>query len=200
MTAPDTPQPDRRGFFRDTLRQMIGPMADYLADKLPDQLLPNETVWLRPPGAIDEARFADVCKRCGACVEVCPADAIKPLQVLGDPNAGTPIIDADERACVVCEGLQCTHVCPSGALLPVATPAGIDMGIAVVDADVCVRTRGEGCTVCVDVCPLGRDAIRIVGPGIPEVLAGCVGCGVCQEACPTRPRAIVVQPARFRDA
>ena len=60
----------------------------------------------------------------------------------------------------------------------------------------CVRSHGESCTRCVDMCPMGSDAIRFDDNGPPTVLAdGCVGCGVCQLYCPTTPKAIVVSPA-----
>ncbi len=182
----------RRAFFRKAAARVVGPIADYL-----DKRLPRETIQvrLRPPGAIAEDRFLDTCQRCGACVKACPADAIFSLDDSNDGAAGTPVIDPDVAACVVCEGLQCTHVCPSGALLPLATPADIRMGVAEVYGGLCVRSRGDTCTLCVDRCPLGAAAIRFVGDEPPEVLsAGCVGCGVCQLYCPTQPKAITVRP------
>jgi len=150
---------------------------------------------LRPPGAIAESRFNETCQRCSACVDVCPADAIFSLSDNAGSSAGTPVIDPDHAACVVCEGLQCTHVCPSGALLPVMKPSEIRMGIAEVYSSACVRSQNEACTLCVDRCPLGAAAIRFNDDGPPEVLDGCVGCGVCQFYCPTTPKAIVIQPA-----
>ena len=38
---------------------------------------PQETVWLRPPGALPEEQFRDTCSRCGECVRVCPAQCIR---------------------------------------------------------------------------------------------------------------------------
>lgn len=191
---PTDPHDDlqRRAFFRKTAARVLGPIADYL-----DKRLPRETlqVRLRPPGAIAEDLFLDTCQRCGECVKACPADAIFALDDSNAGGAGTPAIDPDAAACVVCEGLQCTHVCPSGALLPLFDPGEIRMGVAEVYGGMCVRSRGETCTLCVDRCPLGETAIRFVGDGPPEVLAaGCVGCGVCQLYCPTQPKAITVRP------
>jgi ferredoxin len=150
---------------------------------------------LRPPGAIEEERFLDACQRCGACVEICPAHAIFPLTDSQGAAAGTPAVDADRAACVVCEGLRCTTVCPSGALLELTNPADIRMGIAEVYAPVCVRTHGDACDLCVERCPLGDVAIAFVDKGPPEIReAGCVGCGVCQYYCPSIPKAIIVRP------
>lgn len=192
MTEHDTPGPQRRAFFRESFLRVVGPITDYLERRLP-ALRPASL--LRPPGAVEESRFADVCQRCGACIEVCPAHAIFPAADEFRLGAGTPVIDADQAACVVCAGLKCTHVCPSGALLPVLDPQDIRMGTAQVYADLCVRSEGETCTLCVDRCPLGTAAIRFEDSGPPRVLsAGCVGCGVCQLFCPPTPKAIVVAP------
>ncbi|MEK6675756.1 MAG: 4Fe-4S dicluster domain-containing protein [Planctomycetota bacterium] len=151
--------------------------------------------YLRPPGAISERDFLTTCLRCGACLDACPVVAIFPLSAEAGDAVGTPVIDANKAACVVCDGLQCTHVCPSGALIPLLDPKVIRMGLAVVDETYCKRSLGEPCTICVDRCPVGPSAIAFPNDGPPTVLAaGCVGCGVCQLYCPTSPKAIVVEP------
>ncbi len=176
---------------------MLEPVAELVETRLPAVERSAVTrSWLRPPGAIDEPTFLDKCYRCGACVDVCPAKAILPSRAADARLAGTPVIDPNLAACVVCEGLQCTQVCPSGALTPLHDPGEIRMGLAVVNAGVCVRSHGENCTICVDKCPIGAAAIRIDGSGPPLVVEpGCVGCGVCQLYCPTLPKAIVVRPS-----
>jgi ferredoxin len=184
---------DRRFFFRDAAASVIRPIAELLADRLGGA--PREPV-LRPPGAIHEELFNDTCQRCGECVKACPAKAIFPLGPIYGDAAGTPAIDPSRAACVVCDGLQCTQVCPSGALLRVYDPTLIRMGLAEVYTSLCVRARAEPCTECVDRCPLGKTAIHFPDDGPPEVLDGCVGCGVCEQYCPTSPKAIVVRPGR----
>lgn len=190
------PPPDhpRRRFFHEAAVRAVGPLADYLASRLDP---PETAIWLRPPGAIDETRFLEACRRCGACVDICPADAIYLIRGQSDAIDGTPAITPGVAPCVVCDGLQCTTVCPSGALLALTDASEIRMGLAAVDADRCLRATGEDCTLCVDRCPLGPVAIRFGGDGPPEVLgAGCVGCGVCQHACPPEPEAVVVHRLR----
>jgi len=180
----------RRYFFREGLARLVGPLADFLHDRL-DAAPPRKV--LRPPGALPEDEFLNTCQRCGGCAEVCPAHAIW-LSTEG-PAAGMPFIDPDLAACVVCDGLLCTHQCPSGALRPLNEPRQIVMGLAEVSESLCVRSSGEDCRICVERCPIGAEALILVGSGPPIVReAGCVGCGVCQFYCPTRPRAIVVQP------
>lgn len=186
---------DRRNFFRNALRQAVTPLADYLDGQSEAPF--SSHMKLRPPGAIEESRFLETCQHCAACVNVCPAVAISLLDQTHGAAAGTPVIDADLAACVVCEGLKCTHACPSGALQPINDEKLIRMGLAEVYKPLCDRTQGEPCTLCVDRCPVGETAIRFNDYGPPEVLAsGCVGCGVCQLYCPTTPKAIVVRPVR----
>ena len=172
--------------------RFLGPVSDYLEQKTDDV---TSRISLRPPGAIEESDFLSTCLRCGACVDVCPADAISLLPEGNGTATGTPMIDPDRSPCVICEGLQCTNVCQSGALVKLTDPRMIDMGIAQVYEPLCIRSQGEPCTECIDLCPVGSDAIRLSAAGMPEVLsAGCVGCGVCQFHCPTSPKAITIVP------
>ncbi|UCC30396.1 MAG: hypothetical protein JSU86_19620 [Phycisphaerales bacterium] len=192
MTADRAGSSPRRVFFREAVVRAVRPLADYIEQRMD---LPAGRVVLRPPGAIEESQFIDTCYRCGGCREECPADAIFPLDKAEGDAAGTPAIDPDRAACVVCDGLKCTKGCPSGALQPVRDPREIRMGVAEVYEPNCVRTRGEACTLCADRCPLGETAIGFGNDGPPTVLTpGCVGCGVCQLYCPTGPKAIVVRP------
>ena len=141
--------PKRREFFREAAARLITPLSDFI-EKRPDE--PRNSQWLRPPGAIAESALVEACVRCGACVEACPADAIFALPESVGAAGGTPAIDPDLAACVVCDGLQCTTVCPSGALLPLVSPGEIAMGVAEAYAPLCVRSHGESCTACVDSC------------------------------------------------
>lgn len=56
------------------------------------------------------------------------------------------------------------------------------------------------CTLCADMCPIPNplSAIAMVsdagGGKRPEIYDGCIGCGVCQEVCPTSTPSIVVKP------
>lgn len=192
MTGDSLESTPRRAFFRDAVARMIGPLVEYVEQRLD---IPAHRSRLRPPGAIEESQLLETCYRCGACVDTCPADAIFPLDKDEGDAEGTPAIDPDRAACVLCEGLKCTKACPSGALLPVVEPRDIRMGLAEVYNSLCVRTLGETCTLCVDRCPLGETAIRFDNDGPPGVLSpGCVGCGVCQFYCPTSPKTITVRP------
>jgi len=60
--------------------------------------------------------------------------------------------------------------------------------------------EGKQCTLCADMCPIPNplSAITMVpdkdGGMRPEIYDGCIGCGVCQEVCPTAKPSIVVKP------
>ena len=198
MADEQRPQ-DRRQFFTAGFARLLRPLADALEKRLPISL-PIVRDRLRPPGALEEKAFLDTCFRCGACSDSCPAKCITLLQSDDEELRGTPTIDPDISACVVCDELACMKACPSGALVLVDRFA-IQMGLARVNHDVCVRSRGEDCRICVERCPIGATAIGIGDDGRVRVIdpeknngLGCVGCGVCQFYCPTRPKAIVVKP------
>ena len=64
--------------------------------------------------------------------------------------------------------------------------------------------EGKACTLCADMCPIPNpmSAISMVPSGSgnkPEIYDGCIGCGVCQEVCPTSIPSIVVKPRMTYD-
>ena len=207
---PDNQPVDRRRFFRQGLRELLKPLVnaaepieralrefDALEVALPKIVgLVQPQKWLRPPGALPQDDFLSTCSRCAVCVAVCPAHAIK-LDTSGVKGNGAPYIVPSEMACVVCDGLHCMQNCPSGALV-FTPPAEIDMGTAVWHEHLCVRTRGENCTICVDQCPMGSAALTLEDGRVKVIEDGCVGCGVCEQQCPTTPKSITVTPKSVR--
>ena len=193
----------RRGFFKEALNQLMQPVAELLEDKVNEHAPveePNRNNLLRPPGALPESEFLEKCHRCGNCVKNCPANAIFPLAERQQTNlANTPYIDPDEQPCVICDSLACMYVCPSGALQPVYAE-DIKIGLAVFNIETCLRTKEVACTYCIDTCPIGAEAIHLTADGIVKVIeSGCTGCGVCQYACPTAPKSIVIEPYIARE-
>ena len=206
----DRPVPRRR-FFREGLRELLKPLANAVdpVERVVKQLgaldhhdlpvyipEPEPGPWLRPPGARPEPDFLMACSRCQACVRACPVHCIK-LDPTGVKGGGAPYIEPNEMSCVMCEGLQCMPACPTGALI-LCSRENIDMGTAVWEEQVCVRSRGEECTACVDHCPVGREALEIIDSRVVVHEDGCTGCGTCQNNCPTIPKSIVVQPKSTR--
>ncbi len=180
---------ERRDFFRAFLQRVVDPVADYA-----EKRLPQERTLLRPPGALPEREFLNTCYHCGNCADSCPANAIVNFRGEDEDLRGTPFIDPERQSCVVCDGLQCMHACPSGALVP--TPLEqINMGLAHVTHATCLRSHGENCQQCIEVCPTPTKALRVDAQGQIEVIAECcIGCGLCQSICPTENKAINVQP------
>ena len=163
---------------------------------------------LRPPGAVEEERFMALCIRCNRCLEVCPYGSIR--RAGWGLTIGTPLVLPETKACYLC--MACAVLCPTGALdNKLADPEAVRMGRAKIDPDICYSHLffdmdvlpedagsriGALCNTCYNVCPLPNKAITLKNNLLPVVLEGCVGCGICVERCPTRPRrAINVFPA-----
>lgn len=171
-------------------------------------LLRGEANALRPPGAQSESDFMARCIKCGKCIEACPYQAIKPAGELSGIAVGTPLLDAREQACRLCEDFPCVKACPTGALRDVEARSDVRMGVALIDEETCIAFQGMRCEVCYRVCPLIDEAITIdyrmrEGDDIHAVFAPiideekCVGCGLCVERCvvsdPVVPIRIVTQ-------
>lgn len=162
---------------------------------------------LRPPAAVNEEMFMELCIRCARCIEVCPYDSIKRADLYEKLQIGTPYIFADKRACYLC--MKCMKVCPTGALDPKVTEAkDVRMGLAVIDQNTCLnflyyKDELEGvsatgtaqlCSTCYNVCPFTDKAIVMEKFILPVVTDQCTGCGICAEKCPTHPKSITVYP------
>lgn len=148
---------------------------------------------LRPPGAQPEERFIDLCIKCNRCVTACPYGSIRPAGWKYGLAVGTPVIEPRDVPCYLC--MICPGVCPTGALVPVEK-GEVDMGTAVIDESLCYPFRGVLCRACVDACPFPGSAISMTLALLPVVHGSrCVGCGLCQRACPADEEAIRVARA-----
>jgi ferredoxin-type protein NapG len=79
------------------------------------QLIADEPL-LRPPGAVDEASYLNLCIKCGQCLQVCPYDSILLEDIDGGASMGMAYIDPTQRGCYLCEAFPCVLACPTGAL------------------------------------------------------------------------------------
>jgi ferredoxin-type protein NapF len=152
----------------------------------------GEQAPLRPPGAVDEKRFAGLCMRCGNCIRVCPSKIIGPdIGQAGIAGLLAPVIRYEKNYCIE-DCRSCTQVCPSGALreMNLEQKRRYIIGEALVDGTLCLVPLGrKDCDACVRSCPF--DAIQIRWDeekylAYPVVITEkCNGCGACEVACPT---------------
>jgi ferredoxin-type protein NapG len=181
----------RRAFFEGT----IGRVLREVAGRAEARVAPRR--WFRPPGAAPEAEFVTLCTRCGDCIAVCPAHAIVKAPASGGLAAGTPIIEPDLQACVVCTDMPCARACATGALVvPSDGWARVHMGVLELDPGRCITFLGTSCGVCARACPVGERALALDAAGRPVIKPeGCVGCGVCVTACVTTPSSLSLRLA-----
>jgi ferredoxin len=155
---------------------------------------------VRPPGAAGDASVLELCTRCGQCMKVCPTNVIQPsLTKAGPEGLFTPEMDYRVGFCDwSCN--ECGKVCPTGAIMPLALEAKrqTKIGRAYIDKNRCIPWADyKTCMVCQELCPVPQKAIaftevEVVNPdgttvklGRPEVVPDrCIGCGVCENACP----------------
>jgi len=156
---------------------------------------------LRPPGAVDEERFTELCTRCGNCLRACPAKIIRPATAEnGISGLLTPELDFNNDYCRE-DCVRCTKVCPSGAIGPVSREekATVSIGLPQVDMDLCLLGDDRDCFLCRSMCPYEAITLEFCEQEytlMPRIdTAKCPGCGACQVACPTAPKkAIVIVP------
>ncbi len=161
---------------------------------------------IRPPAALKEEKFLNRCIRCGNCMKVCLTNGLQPvllqtgLEGIWTPHL-VPEIGYCEYLCTLCG-----NVCPTAAIprLTIEQKKKTRLGIAEIDRNICPPwSESKDCIVCEEHCPVFDKAIKIkeevrgdsvlLKPYVDEEL--CIGCGICQTKCPTRPiRAIRVFP------
>jgi len=160
---------------------------------------------LRPPGALHEDAFLATCIKCGQCLQVCPPQIVHLGDLIEGYGVGTPHIEARTGGCILCPGLPCVLACPTGALEHTLTEGkDAEMGWAVLSKpDTCLAMLGQGCRICLEKCPIKEQSPIVFqrhtrsGGGVfhePVIQATCVGCGKCEQECPTAPASITIKP------
>ena len=154
---------------------------------------------VRPPGALAEREFLKRCIQCGACMKVCPTNALHPTFLeAGLEGLWTPMLVPTLGYCED-ECSRCGQVCPTGAieLLPLEEKKKFKIGLAAFDRDRCLPFAFEReCLVCEEHCPIPTKAIYFTNEEISLRDGGtkvlkqprvdpdlCNGCGVCANVC-----------------
>jgi polyferredoxin len=134
---------------------------------------------IRPPGAVEETEFVGRCIRCAECMTVCPNHALHPSFVeAGVEGLWSPILVSRIGYCEP-NCTLCGQACPTGALreftpqekgwIGGSNPKPIRVGTAFFDRGRCLPWA------------MGTECI------------------VCEEWCPTTPKAIYLRPADVAD-
>ncbi|MBF0152188.1 MAG: 4Fe-4S binding protein [Magnetococcales bacterium] len=127
---------------------------------------------IRPPGSLPEGEFLARCIKCAACMRVCPTNVLQPaLLEAGLEGLWTPILINTQGYCEH-HCVLCGQVCPTAAIRPIPVaekigakpfPQPVKLGTAFFDRGRCLPWAMH--TPCI----------------------------VCEEMCPTSPKAIWFQ-------
>ncbi|MCP4697109.1 MAG: 4Fe-4S binding protein [Gammaproteobacteria bacterium] len=133
---------------------------------------------IRPPGSLAEEAFLARCIKCAACMRVCPSNVLQPaLLEAGFEGLWTPIlicrIGYCEHHCVLCG-----QVCPTGAIRAISVEE--KTGETPFDKPVKLGT-----------------AFYDRGRCLPWAMH--IPCIVCEEMCPTSPKAIWYKTVSIKD-
>jgi len=199
------PMPSRRAFIGAAGAGILLASVQYSDLHSLLRLSARGDIWsetcVRPPGAIPEPNFLDRCVRCGQCMKVCPTNGLQPTWLTASPEGiFSPILISRRGPCEP-DCNACGHICPTQAIrsLPLEEKRWAKIGTAVVIPYRCIAlAEGRRCMVCQESCPYG--AVNIVqkeGFAVPVPVVNnsrCYGCGYCEQHCPVRVSAIIVQP------
>ena len=166
-----------------------------------DKVAPQRQTTILPPGAKDIRHFTKACTACQLCVSACPNQVLRPSNAL--ERFMQPEVSYERGYCRP-ECTSCSNVCPTGALTALTREekSSRQIGRAVWIKKNCLPlTEGVSCGNCARHCPTG--AIQMIpsvegddkSVKIPAInTERCIGCGACENLCPSRPfSAIVVE-------
>ncbi|WP_338164072.1 ferredoxin-type protein NapF [Vibrio sp. 10N] len=161
----------RRGLFRALTNGATRNPAetdDSLASKLNAEKVVR--VLPRPPQAIDEVLFQQICDGCGECQKACPEQVIT-------IEGGLAQLTMDYGYCSQCG--ECGKSCPTGAL----HGSVLDNGLRPSFSESCQNALFGDCYLCEEACP--QNAIELEDLSLPTVSESkCDGCGRCKQGCP----------------
>ena len=142
----------------------------------------------RPPWALTESAFTDICTRCGDCLRACPTGLLQ----AGPGNY--PVADFRQGHCTFCG--DCSRACTPHAIAADLAQSPWDLRIVINDS--CLTLQNVVCRTCGELCEAAaiRFTPRIGGVAVPQVdLDRCTGCGECLTPCPTQAISLAHRPS-----
>ena len=146
----------------------------------------GERAPIRPPWALPEALFTDVCTRCGKCIDSCPE------RVLLEGRGGFPQVDFARGECTFCG--DCVQLCQDGALRREVNTAAWTLKPRFTER--CLARNGVVCMTCAEQCEASAvEFVSTVGKAAQPRLDDqkCTGCGACFDPCPSNAVLMVYQ-------
>ncbi|EAS44002.1 ferredoxin-type protein NapF [Photobacterium profundum] len=138
------------------------------AVQVPDEISVKRSV-PRPPGAVDEGVFLQLCQSCNDCETACVQQVIEMVE-------GRPQLNLDYNHCTQCG--ECQKGCSTGALSSINN----DIGLRPSFSKGCNNRLSGECLICADACP--QLAISVSSRQLPVINEElCSGCGQCRSAC-----------------
>lgn len=131
----------------------------------------------RPPWALPEAAFQDICTGCDACIDACPTSILKKAR------AGYPVVEFAGGECTFCG--DCVSVCrPKALRRNENTPPWTLLAVV---ASSCLSATGTTCRICGERCDAQAITFKLAVGGRANPIvdpAHCTGCGACIAPCP----------------
>jgi formate hydrogenlyase subunit 6/NADH:ubiquinone oxidoreductase subunit I len=126
---------------------------------------------IRPPGSVEELEFLERCIKCDQCIRVCPTNVLQPAWFeAGLEGLWTPILNFRMGHCQL-NCTACGQVCPTGAIQRVSVEEKLGWGKHAEAGPIVLGTAHFDMGRCL---PYSKN----------------IPCVVCEEVCPTSPKAI----------
>ncbi len=168
VTAPDFPR--RKAIFAAVAGLLFFPFARASGRTTRD----FSSRVIRPPGAVEELEFLERCIKCDQCIRVCPTNVLQPAWFEGGlEGIWTPVLNFRMGHCQL-NCTACGQVCPTGAIQRVSIEKKRGIGEFAEQGPIKLGTAHFDTGRCL---PYSKN----------------IPCMVCEEVCPTSPKAIYGQ-------
>jgi len=166
------PEPDlgrRRVFFALVTGLLAYPLLKHNGATTITKVSPQ---LVRPPGSLEEEEFLQRCIKCEQCLDVCPTNVLQPasLEQAGVEGLWSPVLDFNLGFCQLKCSL-CSEVCPTGAIRTISVAEKLGAASFAQAGPIRLGT-----------------AFFDLGRCLPHAME--IPCVVCEEVCPTSPKAI----------